>query len=371
VPEVTVLMPVFNGARYLRASIENVLAQSFEDFELLVVDDGSTDGTAAIARSYGDPRVRVISHERNLGLSAALNRGLDAARGGLVARQDADDLSHPSRLATQRAFLTAHPDVALVGSQAAAIDADGRRRAPIDRSLEHLSIRWYGLFDNPFIHTSVMFRRDVIRDCGGFDAAFDPYSQDYALWVKVMRAHSVANLPERLVTYRVHESSIIGALDAESRDDAYRARFGAIIRALVADQLLREFGADGVSEEDARLMAGFVLGVPSQALPAFLAVFLRLLSLFRARHPAANRSADFERTLARQFDAIAYRVHPGSRSDTTAVYRAAAAAGPGVLAKLPWPRAAILWLTGRGGRSRLGRSGPARWVRALLGSHHD
>jgi hypothetical protein len=364
-------MPVFNGARYLRASIENVLAQSFRDFELIIVDDGSTDGTATIARSYGDPRVRLISHERNRGLSAALNHGLDAARAGLVARQDADDLSHPSRLATQYAFLSARPDVALAGSQAAAIDADGRRRAPIDRSLEHLSIRWYGLFDNPFIHTSVMFRRDVIRECGGFDAAFDPYSQDYALWIKVMRAHPVANLPERLVTYRVHESSIIGALEDDSRDDGYRTRFGGMIRSLVADQLLRDFGADGVSPDDARLMAGFVLGVPSQALPAFLSVFLRLLSLFRARHPTVSQSADLARTLARQFDAIAYRVNPGSRSDTMAVYRAAAAAGPGVLARLPWPRAAALWLSGRGGRSRLGRSGPARWVRTRFGSRHD
>jgi len=372
VPDVTVLMPVFNGAQYLRASIDTVLAQSFEDFELLIVDDGSTDATAAIARSYADQRVRLISHERNLGLSSALNHGLDAARAGLIARQDADDLSHPSRLAAQYRFLSSHPDVALVGSQASAIDAAGRPRAPVDRSLEELSIRWYGLFDNPFIHTSVMFRRDVIRDeCGGFDPAFDPYSQDYALWIKVMRAHPVANLPERLVTYRVHESSIIGALDDSLRDNDYRTRFGGIIRTLVAEQMVGEFGADGVSAEDARLMAGFVLGVPSPALPTFLSIFLRLLALYRARHPEASQSSDFQRTLARQFDAIAYRVSPGGRSDTVAVYRAAAAAGTEVFGKLPWARAAMLWLTGRAGRARLGRSRPARWVRALLESRHD
>jgi hypothetical protein len=365
-------MPVFNGAQYLRESIDTVLAQSFQDFELLVVDDGSTDSTAAIARAYADPRVRLISHERNLGLSSALNHGLEAARGRFIARQDADDLSHPSRLAAQYGFLSSHPDVALVGSQASAIDADGRPRAPVERSLEPLSIRWYGLFDNPFIHTSVMFRRDVVRDeCGGFDPAFDPYSQDYALWIKVMRAHPVANLPERLVTYRVHESSIIGALDDSLRDDDYRTRFGGIVRTLVTDQVLGEFRADGITADEARLMASFVLGLSTQALPPFLSIFLRLLALYRTRHPEAVQSADFQRTLARQFDAIAYRVSPGSRSDTVAVYRAAAAAGPGVLGRLPWPRAAMLWLTGRGGRARLGLSRPARWVRALLGSHHD
>jgi len=364
-------MPVFNGAPHLRASIESVLGQSFRNFELLIVDDGSTDESGEIARSYADPRVRVISHERNLGLSAALNHGLDASRAAIVARQDADDLAAPVRLETQYAFLMLHPDVALVGSQASAIDAAGRPLAPIDRSLEDATIRWYGLFDNPFIHTSAMFRRAVILECGGFEAAFDPYSQDYALWIKVMRLHAVANLPGRLVTYRVHQSSIIGALDDRQKDDGYRLRFGRIIHELVTRQVLERFGSEGLDFGDAELMSGFALGVSSDVLPHFLTVFRRLLDLHVQRHPDAAGSADFQRTVARQLDAVAYRVSPGSRADAVMVYRAAAAIGPGVFWKLPWPRVAMLCLTGRGGRARLGRSRPAQLFRILRSLHHD
>src|SRR5258705_775698 len=113
-PQVSVLLPVWNGERHLAAAIESVLGQSFTDFELLIVDDGSTDGSAALIRRYGDERIRLFENEKNLGVTRSLNLGLAQARGRYVARMDADDLSAPERLARQVAFLDSHPEVALV-----------------------------------------------------------------------------------------------------------------------------------------------------------------------------------------------------------------------------------------------------------------
>lgn len=389
-PQVTVLMPVFNGARYLRASIDSILAQTFEDFELLIVDDGSTDDSRAVARSFDDRRIRIVEHDRNRGLSATLNHGLEIAGGDLIARQDQDDLSTPTRLAQQLAFLGHHPDVALLGSQARAIDADGRPLEPVDRPVDDVSIRWYALVDNPFIHSSVMFRRQVAwQQSGGFDGSF---SEDWVLWVRIMGGHAVANLPDRLVTYRVHSASIIGSIDSPTRsideplrsidepvivasDDrsdkaGNRARFEAGVHELVSRQVREMFAADGVSVDDAALMARFIPGVAAGDLERFLSVFRRLLHLYQERHPACRESADFPRTLARQFDAIAYRIIGGSRTDVVSVYRAALAEDAALWRELSWPRALALVLLGREGRAHLGQSGPARALRAIRQSHH-
>jgi glycosyltransferase involved in cell wall biosynthesis len=365
-PALTVLMPVFNGARYLRASIDSVLGQTFEDFELLIVDDASTDESLAIARSYTDHRLRVIAHDRNRGLSASLNHGLEVAATEFIARQDQDDLSSPARLAAQHAFLQDHPDVALLGSQALVIDAGGRPLAPIDRCLEAVTIRWYGLFDNPFVHSSVMFRRSVALQYGGFEG----FSQDWALWSRIMDRHGVANLRERLVTYRAHESSIIGALNDTSTGDGYRERFEAGIRDIVTRRIGDVFSADGVSTDDVTLMARFIPGVRVAEIRRFLATFRRLLDLYRRRHPETRTSIDFRRALARQYDAIAYRLIEGSRIDALAVYGAALAVDPAIARDLSWPRAFALLLLGRSGRNKLGRSRSARIARGLRQSHH-
>src|ERR1043165_9066720 len=121
-PHVTVLMAVYNGEPFLAKAIDSILAQTYEDFELLVVDDGSTDATPDIVRSYGDRRVRTVRNPRNIGLARSLNVGLAEARGALVARHDADDLSYPDRFRRQVEFLAAHPDVAVLGTRFDSID---------------------------------------------------------------------------------------------------------------------------------------------------------------------------------------------------------------------------------------------------------
>jgi glycosyltransferase involved in cell wall biosynthesis len=353
-PAVTVLMPVFNAERHLRAAIDSILGQTRADFELLVVDDGSTDGSAAIAAGYDDARIRIERFPVNRGLSAALNHGLRCASATLIARQDADDVSRPDRLETQLAIVTRDPELALVGSQARMLDEQGRAVGVVDRPLDEASVRWYALLDNPFIHTAVMFRRDVAVSFGGFDAAFDPFSQDYALWWRIVRAHRVRNVRQRLVDYRVSPSSIIGRTDAAPAGP-YRTRFEAVVRALVSRHLIEAYGDRGLSSDDARLMAGFVLGVDRTDLPRFLATLTRLADWYQRDHPDAAASSDFRATLARQYDAIAARVRSGRRLDSARVYAEALTRRPRLAAMLPWARVLTTVVLGAGGRAALGQ----------------
>jgi hypothetical protein len=255
--------------------------------------------------------------------------------------------------------LRAHPDLALVGSQARAIDGAGHALRMVRRPLEDLSIRWYALLDNPFIHTSVMFRRGAVLACGGFDAAFDPFSQDYALWWRIMQRHRVENLPEPLVDYRVNPDSIMGRVDQDA-EAPHRTRFEGIARELVSRHVIEAYGKHGLSADEALLMAGFIVGIDVQALPRFLAIFSRLLDWFEGEHTAAGASRDFLRTLARQYDAIAYRVRPPARTAALRTYGAALRRHPRLLTLLPWTNVAVMTVLGRSGRVRL-----SRWREAL------
>jgi len=209
-PLVTVLMAVHNGAAYVEAAVESILAQQFTDFEFLIVDDGSTDDTPQRLARFRDARLRTVRNDANLGLARSLNRGLALARGALIARQDADDISHPARLAEQVAFLDRQADVAVLGTQVRYIDARGRpvTVAPWPKSTSSLAIRWQLLFDGPFVHASVMFRKAIVWvELGGYDESFVT-SQDFELWSRVgARGHAMRNLPAALVDFRVHPTS--------------------------------------------------------------------------------------------------------------------------------------------------------------------
>ena len=354
-PRVTVLMPVFNGESHVRASIESMLAQTFGDFELLIVDDGSTDATSAIAHEYRDPRVRVMSFDRNRGLATALNAGLEATRTPLIARQDADDLSERDRLAVQVEEFERDPSLALIGSQATTIDESGRCIGIVRRPLEPRTIRWYSLLDNPFIHSSVMYSRDAVRALGGFDLAYDPFSQDWELWSRLIRRHASRNLDARLVAYRVTHGSIM-AMTEHASDS--QARFHGIVSAIVTANVESEFGRGDVARQDATILAGYITGIPRDRVGDFLDAFERLLGSFVALHPAEDRSAsDFSATLARQLDAIAFRVTPPGRHASWQAYRRVLHLGPSVVRQLPWGRALALLTVGKCGRHGLGAIG--------------
>ncbi|MFZ4680915.1 MAG: glycosyltransferase family 2 protein [Terrimicrobiaceae bacterium] len=218
-PAITVLMTVFNAGRFLDPSIRSIINQAFRNFEFLIVDDASTDGSLVVAEEWArqDPRIRVIRNDANKGQTPCLNQGLRLARGKWIARQDADDLSHPVRLSEQHQFTTIHPEVVLLGTNGRIIDEQDRLTGLLDAPLSHEAIEWTSPFLNPFMHTSVLFRADIIRDeFGGYDESFR-IAQDYDLWTRVLARHRTANLPQRLVGYRHLESSLSKA----GRDRAF------------------------------------------------------------------------------------------------------------------------------------------------------
>lgn len=206
-PRVTVLMTTYNGARFIAESIASILAQSFADFELLIVDDGSTDATPAIIAGIPDPRLRVITAARNGGIVAARNLGFAAARGRLIAALDHDDLSDPRRLACEVAYLDAHPEVVLVGSCVRVLGPDGVRPPDRPGALDALAMRWQLLIDNPLTWASVMFRAEAIGRVGGFmRAEFEP-ADDFDLYHRLLAVGEIARIAPVLTTYRQHRAS--------------------------------------------------------------------------------------------------------------------------------------------------------------------
>ena len=229
-PRVTVFVPVYNRAHVLRETLDSVLAQTFGDFELLVLDDGSTDGSPDVARAISDPRVRVEVHERNRGIPATRNHGLDLARGEYLAVVDSDDVSLPERLAVQVAWLDAHPDVAALGSWALRTDASGRRvEAPLLRPTEPRVLAGRMLFASCFKSPTVMARTAVLRAHRYREELV--LASDIDLWARVSARHALANLPRFLVRYRA------GGVSHQS--DAPRRA----MRRIIAESLLAELGA--------------------------------------------------------------------------------------------------------------------------------
>jgi glycosyltransferase involved in cell wall biosynthesis len=212
-PAVSVLMGVWNGAPWVREAIESVLSQTVSDLELIVVDDDSTDATPGILASFRDPRLQVVRRARG-GLTSALNAALRLSRAPLVARLDADDLALPERLERQLTFLSTHPDVGLVGTAAREVDASGREVAIVRPPADDAGIRRALIRRNPFVHSSVVMRRDAMEQAGGYAEAFS-VAQDYDLWMRMSRVTRMANLPEPLVVRRLRPGRVSEARDTE------------------------------------------------------------------------------------------------------------------------------------------------------------
>lgn len=204
-PLVSVVMPVYNAERYLRESIESILAQSYSNWELILVDDGSQDGSVGIARSYAelDSRVRCYANEKNLGVARTRNRALAEARGVYVAPLDNDDVAMPTRLGEQVAFLEAHPDHALVASDLEIIDEYSRIVAARVYPHDNEAIQRCLSRMNPIANPASMFRRSVFQELGGaYDESVCPV-EDYEFVIRVARRFKIANLERRLTKYRI------------------------------------------------------------------------------------------------------------------------------------------------------------------------
>lgn len=208
------LLPVYNAQRWLGAALDSILNQSFGNFELLVMDDGSNDETPQIIRKYGDPRMRVVREERNQGLVPTLNRGIELAKGRYIARMDADDVAHPRRLELQFAFLEGNRDVAICGTWFRT--THGARRVAVRPPTRHDDIDAHLFFRSPFGHPTVMIRRDFLEKSGlRYDAAAR-HAEDFDLWVRSRSWTRFANLPRFLLQYRAHSEQVSsGYVDAQ------------------------------------------------------------------------------------------------------------------------------------------------------------
>lgn len=206
-PRVTVLLPVHNGEPYLAAAVQSILAQGFADFELLIIDDGSTDRSCEIIGSFADPRIRLLRNARNLRLIATLNRGLEEARGEYVARMDADDVSLPGRLEAQVSFLDQNPGVGVVGTAVQLIDAQGTPGAAVRFPVTHTLIRWALCFISPIAHPAAMMRKAVVSGLGGYSAQA-LHCEDYDLWWRASAVTQLANLKDVLLQLRKHDGNI-------------------------------------------------------------------------------------------------------------------------------------------------------------------
>jgi hypothetical protein len=222
VPSVSVLMAVYNGEPYLEAAISSILQQTYDDFEFVIVDDCSTDATAAVITSFEDDRVRYTKNGTNLGQTASLNRGLGICRGRYIARMDADDLARADRFEKQVAFLEARPKVAVVGSNLEFIDSTGSIVGSWDYPSGEHALRWFALFSCPLSNGAAVFRKDVVWDqLGGYDETI-VVAQDWDLWNRVLSKSEIANLRDRLLQVRQHDGQVSIQAGEQAKRDAQR-----------------------------------------------------------------------------------------------------------------------------------------------------
>ena len=242
--KLSVIMSVYNGERYLASAIDSILGQTCRGFEFLIVDDGSTDGTAALLAKYAekDARVRVVTHQSNRGLTASLNELLPLVQGEYLARMDADDINLPERFARQVAWLDGHPACGLVGSAYKFIDLEDGAGMTFLFENDHHFLQWYLCFQNPLAHPAVMGRSALFRAVGGYREDFR-YGQDFDLWWRLSFITQLACLPEALTCVRRNPAGVSGV---------HRPEQLAAKRKILAEMLpkLSVAGLDGVLADD-------------------------------------------------------------------------------------------------------------------------
>jgi hypothetical protein len=343
-PLVSVVMPCFNAGKHVAEAVASILTQTHRALELIVVDDGSTDGTAATLAAIDDPRLVILRNSGNSGIVETLNRGFAAARGEFIARMDADDVALPVRIEKQIRHLRAHPELAVVGTGVAYIDEDGRplvspRLPPRSANV----IRWRLLAGNCIHHPTVVFRRSAL--VMPIYSAASPDAEDYALWLRLSRSVPLGNLPERLLLMRRHRASVSALHGTRQAASAAAALAGhvaecfglsiteATARGLIdpAAWLLADtYGAPTPLATLRKLRAAFLAGVPglsaveAEAVRTDLAYFAAKCLRGGARALSAGRlgrggallleSAAFLAThpaaACRAFAEVRARVHP-------------------------------------------------------------
>lgn len=266
---ITVLMPVYNAEAYLAQAVDSILAQTFTDFELLVINDGSTDGSAALLESYTDPRIRVLHNPQNLKLIATLNRGIPLAKGKYIVRMDADDIALPDRLQKQWEFMETHPEVGICGTWYESFDETGTL-GQVRYAADHDTICLKHLYQMHLSHGTAIIRKEVLEKHA---LLFDPsytHAEDYELFTRMAAYTRLANLP--FVSYRVRHHA-----------DEVSKKFADVQKANSQRVRLREFNRLGVDITTEQLAAYIRLAqqeytavqLPPTGVEALLADMLR------------------------------------------------------------------------------------------------
>lgn len=286
-PAISVLMTVFNGGKFLIPAVESILCQTWDDFEFVIVDDASSDGSAEVLSRLAskDRRIRLFCNKENSGQTVCLNQGLREARGRWIARQDADDISMPERLKVQMACVRRLPDLVLLGANGWIIDENETLTGLIHVPLSDAGIRWAMPFQNPFIHTGVVFRRKLpsgknVRYCEEFRIC-----QDWELWARMVDEGRVANLPERLVCYRDRTDSLSHHFSESTRSEC---------RTIASAAWKKNFPGVDLSEKASTLLESFRGGLRPAQFRTFLHFYSQARRQWIARHPseAEDRQAE-------------------------------------------------------------------------------
>ena len=278
-PRVSIVTPAYNAAPYLQQALDSMLGQTFTDFEMIVVDDASTDATMDILIANRDPRLRVVRNARNLGVAGSRNRGMSLARGALITPFDADDVSLPTRLARQVAYLEAHPDTVLVGTGTRDLVGGEIQPGKLVGRTESVLLRWYLHVSNPFGHSTVMYRASAVVSLGS-PMIEDRLAEDFEYFHQLITQGEVGFLNEPLVLYRRHASAISKTQEALMQEHA----------ALVLERAYQPwFGAGARAAADVVMTLLLQRRAPrdAAALEALGAVLSQLLEGFLGTYPAS------------------------------------------------------------------------------------
>ncbi|MCX6055646.1 MAG: glycosyltransferase [Chloroflexi bacterium] len=206
-PKITVLMAVYNGEKYLTLAIESILSQTYRDFEFLIIDDGSTDRSADIVRSFSDPRIKYFKNPKNIGLPKSLNTGIKLAKGELIARFDQDDISLPERFQKQVDYLHEHPEIGLLSCGFQRVDEKGNKLGQaIVHPEESYLLKYWLLFECVLLQPGAMIQKKLLTEVGLYDPQF-VLAEDLNLWNRLAAKTTIANMQEVLVHYREHATN--------------------------------------------------------------------------------------------------------------------------------------------------------------------
>jgi len=239
---VSIIMSVYNGEKYLSRAVESILSQTYDNLEFIIIEDCSTDGSFNILENYKkrDKRIVIIRNNENIGLTKSLNKGLEICNGTLIARQDADDFSHPERIECQVDFMDRHPDIALVGTGGVSMDEAGNvlnteRIMCGTKRLKRTLIK-----QNRFFHGSVVLRRECLNVVGRYHNEF-VFAQDYDLFLRISERYEIENLPRHLYFHRIDPDAISSKRTSEQQIAGMVARAAARLR---RKGLLREWSTE-------------------------------------------------------------------------------------------------------------------------------